>query len=73
MSYTSFAYSDLKASGQAATVTVKNTGEYPGAEIVRLYIAPPQGGLHRPVRELKGFRKVFLQPGERPDGFLCTG
>ena len=64
LSYTSFAYSDLKASGLAATVTVKNTGEYPGAEIVRLYIAPPQGGLHRPVRELKGFRKVFLQPGE---------
>lgn len=64
LSYTRFVYSDLKASGNTVTVTVKNTGEYSGAEIVQLYIAPPQGGLHRPVRELKGFQKVFLQPGE---------
>lgn len=64
LSYTGFSYSDLEVSGNTATVTVKNTGNYPGAEIIQLYIAPPQNGLHRPVRELAGFRKVFLQPGE---------
>jgi beta-glucosidase len=39
----------------------------PGAEVAALYIEPPQGGLHRPIRELKGFRKVFLEPGESKD------
>jgi beta-glucosidase len=67
LSYTSFAYSDLNVSGGSVTVTVKNTGEMPGAEIVQLYIEPPQGGLHRPIRELKGFQKVLLEPGESND------
>lgn len=65
LSYTSFAYGDLRVDDRRAAVTVENTGGRPGAEVVQLYIAPPQGGLHRPVRELKGFEKVFLQPGER--------
>lgn len=64
LSYTSFAYSDLAVSGGIAYVTVKNTGARAGSEVVQMYIAPPAGGLHRPVRELKGFCKVFLQPGE---------
>ena len=64
LGYTSFAYSDLAVSGGAARVTVKNTGARAGSEVVQLYIAPPAGVLHRPVRELKGFCKVFLQPGE---------
>lgn len=64
LSYTSFVYSDLKVSGNTVTVMVKNTGKYAGAEIVQLYIAPPQDGLHRPAQELKGFQKVFLKPGE---------
>ncbi|MDO5423724.1 MAG: beta-glucosidase [Eubacteriales bacterium] len=64
LSYTSFAYSDLEICGNTVSVTVKNTGKYFGAEIIQLYLAPPQEGLHRPVREMKGFRKVFLQPGE---------
>lgn len=64
LGYTSFAYSDLAVSGDTARVTVKNTGARAGAEVVQMYIAPPAGGLHRPVRELKGFCKVFLQPGE---------
>lgn len=64
LSYTSFAYSDLAVSGDTARVTVKNIGARAGSEVVQLYIAPPAGGLHRPVRELKGFCKVFLQPGE---------
>ena len=45
-------------------MNVTNTGGCAGAEVVRLYVAAPQEGIHRPVRELKGFRKVFLQPGE---------
>ncbi len=64
LSYTSFSYSDLEVSGESVCVTVKNTGLRAGAEVVQLYITPPPGGLHRPVRELKGFCKVFLQPGE---------
>ncbi len=64
LSYTAFAYSGLTAEGDRVSVTVKNTGTYAGAEVVQLYIGAPQDGLHRPLRELKGFQKVFLQPGE---------
>lgn len=64
LSYTSFAYSDLSVSGQTVTAAITNTGTVPGAEVVQLYLAPPQDGLHRPARELKGFARVFLQPGE---------
>ena len=64
LSYTTFGYSDLKIQDRTATVTVTNTGNCPGAEVVQLYVAAPQNGIHRPVRELKGFTKVFLQAGE---------
>lgn len=64
LSYTTFGYSDLKAEDRTVRVTVTNTGNLEGAEVVQLYIRPPQDGIHRPVRELKGFQKVFLQPGE---------
>ena len=64
LSYTEFAYSDLTVSGDTVSVTVKNTGAFAGAEVAQLYVCAPQDGLHRPPRELKGFRKVFLQPGE---------
>ena len=64
LSYTTFAYSDLTAEGDRVSVSVKNTGRCAGAEVVQLYIGAPQDGLHRPLRELKGFQKVFLQPGE---------
>ncbi len=64
LSYTKFAYSDLAVSDNTVAVTVKNTGAFAGAEVVQLYIGAPQDGVHRPVRELKGFQKVFLQPGE---------
>lgn len=64
LSYTSFGYSDLKAEGREVSVTVANTGNLAGAEVVQLYVRPPQNGTHRPVRELKGFQKVFLRPGE---------
>jgi beta-glucosidase len=72
LSYTSFAYSDLKvtpersAPGQPVTVTlhVKNTGARPGAEIVQIYIGASQSEIDRPVKELKGFRRIALGPGE---------
>lgn len=64
LSYTEFSYSDLTVSGDTASVTVRNTGTCAGAEVAQLYIGAPQDGLHRPLRELKDFQKVFLQPGE---------
>lgn len=64
LSYTSFAYSDLKLDGRRVTAMITNTGSVPGAEVAQLYIAAPQDGIHRPLRELKSFIKVYLQPGE---------
>ncbi|CAI7591454.1 unnamed protein product [Penicillium discolor] len=77
LSYTSFARSDLRIetvpeqkkyteSGEpvTASVTVSNTGSVAGAEVVQLWIVPPKTDVSRPVRELKAFQKVFLQPGE---------
>lgn len=64
LSYTSFGYSNLSVEGRKVTVTVTNTGKCSGAEVVQLYIGAPQDGIHRPVRELRRFRKVRLQPGE---------
>ena len=64
LSYTEFSYADLMVEDNSVSVTVKNTGKCAGAEVVQLYVEAPQDGLHRPLRELKGFRKVFLQPGE---------
>lgn len=64
LSYTQFAYSELKIEGRTVTAAVTNTGSIAGAEVVQLYVAPPQNGLYRPAKELKGFAKVSLQPGE---------
>lgn len=64
LSYTEFAYSNLQIYERTVTATVTNIGTVPGAEVVQLYIAPPQDGIHRPVRELKGFARVELLPGE---------
>ena len=64
LSYTQFAYSDLKIEGRTVSATVTNTGSTAGAEVVQLYVAPPQNGLYRPAKELKGFTKLSLQPGE---------
>ena len=64
LSYTTFGYSNLIVEDRKVSVTVVNTDNRAGAEVVQLYVAAPQNGIHRPIRELKGFRKVFLQPGE---------
>ncbi len=72
LSYTSFKYSEVKLSNHIltpnskikASVTVSNTGDFDGAEVVQLYIKDVIGSITRPVRELKGFEKVFLKKGE---------
>ena len=64
LSYTTFAYSDLKATEKEVTFTLTNTGEKDGAEIAQLYISKPDAEIFRPARELKGFAKVFLKAGE---------
>lgn len=64
LSYTTFGYSNLIAKDRKVSVKVTNIGNRAGAEVVQLYVAAPQDGIHRPIRELKGFQKVFLQPGE---------
>lgn len=72
LSYTTFEYGNLKISnknlsendGLTVTLTVKNTGDVAGAEIVQLYVGKAESKIYRAPRELKGFGKVFLQPGE---------
>lgn len=72
LSYTNFEYSNARISKTRmkpgkhieVSVNVRNTGERAGAEIVQLYISDPASSLERPVKELKGFRKVYLEPGE---------
>ena len=64
LSYTSFAYSDLKADEKGVTLTVTNTGSCAGAEVVQLYVAKPDATIFRPAKELKGFTKVQLEAGE---------
>ena len=64
MSYTTFAYSDLKADADKVTFTITNTGSRAGAEIAQLYVAKADAAVFRPEKELKGFAKVFLQAGE---------
>ena len=64
VSYTQFAYSDLHADAHSATLTVTNTGDRAGAEIVQLYVAKPNAEIFRPAQELKTFAKVQLAAGE---------
>ena len=65
MSYTTFAYSDMAADEQGVSLTVTNTGSVAGTEIVQLYIAKKNSELFRPAKELKGFARVTLAPGEK--------
>ena len=65
MSYTTFAYSDMAADEQGVSLTVTNTGSVAGTEIVQMYIAKKNSELFRPVKELKGFARVTLAPGEK--------
>lgn len=75
LSYTTFDYSDItldrtELKGDttlSATVTVTNTGTHAGAEVVQLYISDPVASVARAVKDLKGFEKIFLKPGEHRD------
>ena len=72
LSYTTFAYSDISLSQSSmdmqgmitASVDVSNTGLLPGGEVVQLYIRDLVGNTTRPVKELKGFERIYLQPGQ---------
>lgn len=72
LSYTTFVYSDLKVSATTisadepfmVSLTVTNTGMHAGAEVIQLYVRDIESTAFRPIHELKGFNKVFLQPGE---------
>ena len=68
LSYTTFKYSDAKLTGAhgnyTASITVTNTGKVAGKETVQLYIGDDEASVIRPAKELKGFQKVSLQPGE---------
>lgn len=72
LSYTTFSFSDIKVSSKSVTkqqpvtisFSVKNTGIVPGAEIAQLYLHEINGPTIRPVKFLKGFKRVFLNPGE---------
>ena len=73
LSYTTFGYSDLATDKNELTdtetlsvsVDVENTGDRAGKEVVQLYVAPVNSEVPRPVRELKGFEKIALEPGEK--------
>lgn len=75
LSYTTFAYGkptadrkSLSADGTLTVkLTVKNTGARPGQEVVQLYVSDKKSSLPRPVKELKGFRKIQLAPGEEKE------
>lgn len=67
LSYTEFTYSDLKLDTQdgeyTAGLNVSNTGRFDGAEVVQLYVSAPESGVFKPLRELRGFSKVFVAAG----------
>jgi beta-glucosidase len=64
LSYTTFAYSNATLDGNQITVSVTNTGARAGQEVVQLYISDSKSSVVRPKKELKGFCKLALQPGE---------
>jgi len=75
MSYTNFTYSNLKLSKSKmtdgdsleVTVSIENTGGYDGSEVVQVYVSDVESYYPRPLKELKGFNKVFLKKGEKKD------
>ena len=75
LSYTTFEYSDLKLSSQnikdtdklTVSFKIKNTGSVDGAEVAQLYVSDVESTIYRPVKELRGFKKVFLKAGEEKE------
>ncbi|MBP8114067.1 MAG: beta-glucosidase BglX [Chitinophagaceae bacterium] len=81
LSYSSFSYSDIKLSAASlnttgkikATITVTNTGDYDGEEIIQLYTRDMVGSIARPVKELKGFQKIMFKKGESKEVSFTIG
>jgi len=81
LSYSSFNYSDIKLSAASlnttgkikATVTVTNTGDYDGEEVIQLYTRDMVGSIARPVKELKGFQKIMFKKGESKEVSFTIG
>ncbi len=81
LSYTTFAVSNLRLDNNVvaadgtvtATVTVKNTGNRTGAEVIQLYVSDQSGNVDMPVKELRGFQKVTLKPGESRNVTITIG
>lgn len=67
LSYTKFRYYNLKVNEQGVTFGIENTGDVAGAEVAQLYIGKKSDTVFRPVRELKGFKRVVLAPGEETE------
>ncbi len=64
LSYTKFEYSDLTATKEGAKFTVTNTGSVAGDEVAQVYVSKPETNIIRPALELRGFKRVHLEPGE---------
>ena len=64
LSYTKFLYSNAKIVSGGVSFSLKNVGEYDGAEVCQMYVSMPDSNVFRPIKELKGFKKVFLRKGE---------
>ena len=81
LSYTKFEYSDLRIKEQKIGpdgsvhigVSVRNTGQRKGAEVVQLYLRDVVSSVTTPVKRLRGFRKVVLEPGEKTDVEFALG
>lgn len=77
LSYTKFEYSGLKLvpakDGVTVQFEIKNTGKRAGAEVAQVYVRPEQSSLPRPVKELKGFAKLMLKPGEKKSVSINLG
>ena len=67
LSYTTFEYYDLRVNEDGATFRIKNTGSVPGKEVAQMYIGLKDSIVFRPSHELKGFTKVYLEPGEEKE------
>jgi Beta-glucosidase-related glycosidases len=74
LSYTAFAYSDLQMKGSLeVSCLIKNTGSREGMEVAQLYVGAKSSRVNRPVKELKGFSKLTLKPGEEKRVSFCLG
>lgn len=70
LSYTTFTYDDLVIEEDGVRLTITNTGQRAGGEVVQLYVGKEASALYRPSKELKGFAKVYLEPGQTQQIFI---